>query len=305
MAYPLERSPLYGLNSIHLLGEALRLKVRLLRNIESLQAKYRVGFAERNGKLRATQTPIGINRNAHDRVQKLFTRIEVPDYVHAGVKGRSYKTNAQAHTGAQQTFCVDISKYFPSTTWHHVYLAFLDVFKCSRDIAGMMATLLTYQGHVPTGSPASGLTAYFAHRHMFEKLNEIAMQHNLTMSVLQDDITFSGTKVSREFRSKVIRIIRQSGLTSKRSKQHFYHDTMKPVVTGIVIDGVHTRAPWCRHKKLKDALMDFRNAPIGEQTQRAYNQVMGRISEIEHVEGRSSKIKATVQREFKLRKASS
>lgn len=41
--------------------------------------------------------PVGAIERIHRRVLSLLQRIDVPDYLHCGVKGRSYITNARVY----------------------------------------------------------------------------------------------------------------------------------------------------------------------------------------------------------------
>lgn len=301
MSYPIERSPFFGIKSIHCLAEILQVRVGRLRNIDYLTAQFKEGIAERNGKKRKTETPTRTMRRVHNRVQALLTRIQTPDYLHSGKRKRSYLSNAAAHAGHDQCFLVDISKFYPSCTWHHVYLTFRDQFGCDPDIAGIMASLLTYKGHIPTGSPNSSLLSFFAQRKMFDALHCLAVSSGLTMTVLQDDVSFSGEKISEGFRSEVRRIIKRHDLIPKRSKQRYYHGGKAPEITGIVQTLAGPKAPWRRHLALRQAIDDFDAAVSEEEVRKSYQRVMGRLSEIERVQGKLFDLKDRLKVDFRMR----
>lgn len=301
MSYPIRISPLYGTTSIHMLARTLQIRVGRLRDLSYLTAQFKEGTTEKNGKERKTETPVRSMRRVHNRVQSLLSRIETPDYLHSGKKKRSYLTNARSHQGHEQTFQVDISKFYPSCTWHHVFLCFCDQFKCNADIAGILATLLTYQGHIPTGSPNSSLLAYFVHKDMFDNLNEIAERDGLTMTVLQDDVTFSGGSIDEHFRAEVRSVIKRTGLNPKRSKQKYTHGGKAPEITGIVLTEKGPKAPWSRHLALHNTMAEFESASSEEQARKSYQQVMGRLSEIEQVEGKRSLLKSKMKTEYRER----
>lgn len=305
MSYSIEQSPLYGVTSIHRLAEVLKIRVGRLRSLDYLTAQFKEGTVERNGKERKTETPIRSMRRLHNRVQALLTRIETPDYLHSGKRKRSYLSNAAAHAGNEQSFHVDISKFYPSCTWHHVYLCFLEQFQCDSDISGIMATLLTYKGHIPTGSPNSSLLSFFVQRELFDKLYELGKRSDLTMTVLQDDVSFSGARIVEPIRAEIRRTIKRHDLVPKRSKQKFYHGGRPPEITGIVQTRSGSKAPWRRHLALRTAIDEFESASEEKEIRTAYQRAMGRLSEIERVQGRLFDLKSRLKAQYRERMNSS
>ena len=301
MSYQIEKSPLYKVTSIHRLAEILQLHVGRLRKLEYLTVQFEEGTTERNGKRRKTETPIRTMRRVHNRVQVLLSRIQMPDYLHSGTRKRSYLSNATAHTGLIQSFQVDIAKFYPSCTWHHVYLCFIQQFQCSSDIAGIMATVLTYQDHIPTGSPTSSLLSFLSHKNMFDALYGLARAHNVTMTVYQDDVSFSGASITESFRAEVRRIIKSRSLIPKRSKQKFSHGGKCPKITGVVLTLNGPRAPWSRHLALRKSINEFNAAESENDLRVVYHRMMGRLSEIERVQGKLFDLKPRLKSNFRIR----
>ncbi|MXW93299.1 MAG: RNA-directed DNA polymerase [Rhodospirillaceae bacterium] len=301
MPYEIENSPLFKITSIHRLSEVLQLRVGRLRRLEYLTGQFKEGTTERNGKQRKTETPIRTMCRVHNRVQKLLSRIQMPNYLHSGKRKRSYLSNAVAHSGLIQSFQVDIAKFYPSCTWHHVYLCFIRQFQCSSDIAGIMATILTYRGHIPTGSPTSSLLAFLSHKEMFDALYELAQSHNLTMTVYQDDISFSGSSISESFRSEVRCIIKRCNLVPKRSKQRYCHGGRSPNITGVVLTSRGPKAPRSRHLALRQSIDEFDAAESEIDLRISYHRMMGRLSEIERVQGRLFDLKPKLKSRFRSR----
>ncbi|MCR9214588.1 MAG: reverse transcriptase family protein [Proteobacteria bacterium] len=303
MSYPIHSSPLYGINSIHKLAEALHVEVRILRDLDQICRAYHVKEVEVPGKKkRTTETPIRNLRRIHDRVKALLIRIEFPPYLHSGRKGRSYITNAKAHMNQPQTFNVDITNFYPSTSWYHIYRCFNEQFDCKPDIAGKIATLLTYKEHLPTGSPISTNLSFFAHKKMFDKLQTLATEYCLTMTLFQDDITFSGDSIPEDFRKEVRVIIKRQGLSPNRSKQRFYHGGRKAKVTGIIVGDERLFAPKQRHLSLRHSLDDFFQSVEPASKRMNYFKAMGKASEIEMVENRISGIRNNLRVKFRNKK---
>ncbi|MCY4195317.1 MAG: reverse transcriptase family protein [Rhodobacteraceae bacterium] len=279
----------------------LQVRVGRLRNTSYLAGQFKEGTAESKGKQRVTETPVRSLRRLHNQVQKLLARIETPDYLHSGKLKRSYLSNAETHLDNSQYFKADIAKFYPSCRRHHVYLCFKDCFGCSGDIAGILATLLTHKGHIPTGSPVSTLLSFYCHKAMFDTLAELATSNQLKMTVLQDDITFSGDDINEDFRSGVRKVIKFRGLIPKRAKQKFIHGGKSPRVTGIMVTSEGLKVPWSRHKALRDAINDFEQASTEMEMRNSYQKVMGRLSEIERVQGKIFDLKQRLKHDFRAR----
>jgi Reverse transcriptase (RNA-dependent DNA polymerase) len=292
--YEITRSPLYGQKSIHLLARLLEIPIERLRDTKWTDTHYRLGTVEKKKKTRETETPIRILRRVHEKLLSILTRINLPDYLHSGRKGRSYISNASVHQGAVQTYCIDISAFFGSITWHHVYASFVDNFKCHGDIAGILASLCTYRNHLPTGSPLSTLLSYFAMKSMFDNLYESASNNNLQMSVILDDVTFSGADIPPNFKRFVQDEIRRNDLKTSKKKEKFYHGGRPAEVTGIIVHRDHLSAPWQRHARMKTAITVV-NSVAQDGFKSAYSRAMSTISEIEAVEKKNTGLKEKVK----------
>ena len=58
-------------------------------------------------------------------------------------------------------------------------------------MAQCLTDICTYQGGIPTGSPASQAVAYFAYAKMFEEIEDLARTYGCTFTLYVDDMTFS------------------------------------------------------------------------------------------------------------------
>ena len=159
--YPLTASRLYALNSKKRLANLLGIELTALRRLVARTDNYRVfPIQQSNGKNRTVEEPKPEIKQTQSRLADLLSRIEPPSYLHSGTKGRSYVTNAAAHVARGPVIKTDLSKFYPTTTHRHVFVGLLREFKCSGDVAKLIADLCTYHGHVPTGSPVSMLIAF-------------------------------------------------------------------------------------------------------------------------------------------------
>src|SRR5262245_51773903 len=63
---------------------------------------------------------------------------------------------------------LDVKKFFPSVSRAVIFRFFEGPLKCRRDVAGLLADILTYKSHLPTGGAASPIIAYYSFKEMFD-----------------------------------------------------------------------------------------------------------------------------------------
>ncbi|WP_204508338.1 reverse transcriptase family protein [Aestuariivirga litoralis] len=200
---------------------------------------------KKDGSPRGVENPRRDLKLVQARIARLLSRITPPDYLFCPVKGRSYVSNAAHHAGQRIVRCLDIRKYFPSTPSRRVYWFFHSVMQCERDVAAALASLATYKGHLPTGSPLSPIMAFFAHYDVWEAVAALCKANGYRLTVYIDDVTISGASLSPSVIWDVKRIIHGAGLRYHKEK-HFVDRPAE--VTGVVIEGVNLRPP-NRHLK--------------------------------------------------------
>src|SRR3954465_10621132 len=138
-SYPAKLSPFFGLSNRRKLAELIGLDRKRLKELLSAgKANYYVGSVPKSdGSKKPTQTPKPNLKKVHKILFRLLSRVATPVYLHSGVKGRSYITNASAHasahTGEFAVAKIDIKKFFPSTTFEHVKCGIRKAFQCSPD----------------------------------------------------------------------------------------------------------------------------------------------------------------------------
>lgn len=234
--YPLNQCPLYQLKSRkRLAAEVFNIELPLLERLASNATNYRVFHITQGDKKRQVETPKPILERLHRRLFALLKRIEKPDYLHSGVKGRSYLTNAQVHIGVSPLVKLDIKKFYQTVNGARVYRFFHEVLRCSPDVAGVLTKLCVYEDHVPTGSCVSQLLAFFAVRPLFDALHELAQERGLRFTLYVDDMSFSGAMASPSLLWKAKQLVHASGL--RYHKDRCYLATDRKVVTGVMIDG--------------------------------------------------------------------
>ncbi|MGB2868326.1 MAG: reverse transcriptase family protein [Bacteroidota bacterium] len=234
--YPLRLSPLYGLQNKRKLCSLLGVELDTLKRLED-DSCYNV-FETRSslGKGRIIEEPVGVRKRIHLRLFKLLQRIELPRFLYSGRAGISYVDNAMPHVKNQFVLKVDIQSFYQSSRAEFIFRFFHYELRMSEDVAWLITNVLTYNGHIPTGSHVSQVIAYWAYSRVFETLSRLALSNGMEFSLYVDDITFSSPHVIlRTFHLKVSNLLKTVELRLKNSKLKYKEAGEFKTVTGCVI----------------------------------------------------------------------
>lgn len=229
----------------------------------------------RSGKTRDIQEPKRRLQRIHRRIHNLLSRIEVPDYLHSAVRGKSYLSNARAHESNVAVIKIDVKKFFPSVPRVAIFEFFFERLRCRKDVAGLLADLLTYDARLPTGGSASPIIAFYAYKPMFDEVEALARAHRLKMTCYVDDMALSGPNANGTVLFKVRVIIGRYGLRSH--KAHVFAPSQPKVVTGVCIASDGQRVPNKLLLKIKDGFDLLESATTAEAKLKIVNPLLGRL----------------------------
>ena len=209
------------------------------------------------GKKRRIEEPRAELKAAQARIASLLARIQPADYLFCPAKRRSYVANAAKHRHNRVVHCLDIAKFFPNTPRRRVHSFFAAVMECAPDVAGRLASLATFKGHLPTGSPLSPIMAHYAYCDVWRALAKIAQAHRLTLTVYVDDITVSGEHVPKQVSWEMKQVIHGSGLRYHKEKRF----VDRPAdVTGVILRDGLLLLPNRQHLKRHSAKVSIARA---------------------------------------------
>jgi hypothetical protein len=217
------------------LAALLGFDLSVLEGLAAATNNFRTFEIKQGIKLRKVEVPKRRLERVHRKVFSLLERIEKPEYLHSGIKGRSYITNAKVHTGSVPLVKLDLKKFYPSIGGARVYRFFQQALQCSPDVAGLMTKLCIVDGHVPTGSCVSQLLAYFSAKPMFDELHMLSVQWGLRDTCYVDDLTWSGERATPSFLWDAKKVVHRHGF--KYHKDRIYTANDQKVVTGVMIEG--------------------------------------------------------------------
>ena len=281
-SYPLHQSPLFKLRNRKRLAALLHISTAELRHLakhaDSLYSEFDV--PKKTGGVRGVENPRRQLKLVQARIARLLGRIAPPDYLFCPVKGRCYVTNAAQHRGQRVVHCLDVRKYFPSTSSRRIYWFFHSVLGCEKDIAALLAKLASYRGHLPTGSPLSPIMAFFAHYDVWETIAAHCKTNGYRLTVYIDDVTISGASLSAAVLWDIKRVIHRAGLRYHKEK----HFTDRPAeITGVIVDGDRLLAPNRQLKKLNDTRRALRGrvpASAEKKLQERLSGLQGQVAQI-------------------------
>lgn len=243
-------------------------------------------FSKKRKKARLVQTPYSELRSVHQRLLKLLQRIQYPDYAHAGVKKRSYRSNAQAHQNSKEVATFDLTNYYGSVKSHHVYDFFLKQLKCAKDVAGIITRLSTHKNCLPTGSPLSPLLALHSSLTMFDDLESLAIKYGLVFTCYVDDLTFSGNSIPPSLEREAVSIVRRYGHSINKSKTRIFKEHQPKHVTGTVIINGKITVPYARMLTVRrlQAAIDGKIESFGFDEIKLHEKLAGVLNEASYLD---------------------
>jgi RNA-directed DNA polymerase len=209
---------------------------------------------------------------------------------------KSYVSNAAAHDPKMPTIKIDVKKFFPSVSRVVIFNFFAGPLKCRRDVAGLLADILTFDAHLPTGSAASPIIAYYSFKPMFDEIAQFAESLGLTMTCYVDDMALSGLRANKGVLYTIKEIIARHGL--KSHKAHTFSGSQPKVVTGVCNTAAGPRVPNKLHLKIKNGFDALAKAVEQDKVLRP---LLGRLEAAAQIDPVFKARAKTVRAKYRLR----
>lgn len=295
-------SALFGLTSPRRLAEILLVpRSTLERLVNAGDGNYLVRPDRKSGRI--IEEPKPQLKFIQQRFARLLAQIETPEYLHSGVKGRSYITNANAHEADKPCIKLDIKKFFPSSSSHYVHRFFEDVLEYPSDVASRAKQLLTYDGHLPTGGNASTILSFWAYKPMFDEIDALARENQSEFTLYVDDMSITGMFANRKCQQEARKIISRYGLRAHKAKA--FSPGQPRVLTGIAKTRRGREVPHRRAKGIAQLEQEEAAASSVADKLKVMPALIGKLSEAAIVDpsGWTGKKNAAVQRRRRLNAA--
>lgn len=281
-SYSLDQSPLYRIGTRRIIAEIIGISNGELRNLSSHHNELYNEFdiQKKSGGIRRVENPGRPLKLAQARIARLLARIKPPDYLYCPVKTRSYVTNAAQHCNQRVVHCLDVEKYYPNTPAQRVFWFFNTVMQCPKDIAGLLTSLATYRGHLPTGSPLSPVLAHFAFYDIWQEMARRCEEQSVLLTVYVDDVTLSGTLVPGELIWSVRQLIRRAGLRYHKEKHYVDHPAE---ITGVIVSGSRVVPPNRQLKNLFQARLALKATKDTEASAKLKTKITGMEAQLRQI----------------------
>ena len=167
--------------------------VSLLFGLSKEEKYIRIKIPKRSGGTREIHKPIGRLKNVQSRLLQVLQVVYKPkDPVHGFVKGRSIRTNAQAHARRKFVLNIDLRNFFPSINYWRVRGMFKAYpYNFSEEVADVLAQICSLPEALPQGAPTSPIISNMICAKLDYQLQKLAKNHHCFYTRYADDITFS------------------------------------------------------------------------------------------------------------------
>lgn len=196
------------------------------------------------------------------RILHLVQRVERPEWLISGEKGKCYIDNGKAHLLGSYVLTIDVKKFYDNCKREPVYQFFIQRLKVSKDVAALLTDIVTYDGGIPTGCPTSQMMAFYAYQEMFTEINEIAQKFHCKFTLYVDDMTFSSQESFSPnlLSQEVDKVLRKYGHKPKYPKVKYYSKHDPKPITGTIVTPEHTLdVPISLQRKVYDNFQEIKH----------------------------------------------
>ena len=153
--------------------------------------------------------------------------------------------------------------------------------RCPPDVSSILATLLTVDDHLATGSPVSPILSFYAFYDMWHDIAQIAAAAGFVITVYMDDVTISGIAVPERFMWEIRRRICKAGLNYHKERRYVKG---RAEITGVILRGGKTLLPNRQHKKAHELRQQLRPTLDPETKIQMERRLAGLLSQRRQVE---------------------
>lgn len=319
------------INDDKALAEFLNIEYKQLRfliyhrDVVKFDNYKRYTIPKKKGGFRNIAAPKRILKNAQRKIlEEILYKIEVSEYAHGFVKGKSVVSSAKEHKNSFEVellINIDLENFFNTITFERVRGMFQS-FGYSGYIASLLAMICTYcermemevKGEtvyvktsdriLPQGSPASPMITNIICAKLDKRLKGLALKYDFCYSRYADDMSFSFNKdnivLSNESHinlGKILgiisKIIKEEGFIINSNKTKFLRKNNRQAITGIIVNNDEIGVPKKWIKTLRAAIYNARKLKDSglDIPYDSINEIKGMISWITYVnKDRYSKI---------------
>lgn len=195
-----------------------------------------IRIPKRSGSTRVISIPSQRLKNMQRWIlDNILKRYQLHDCCYGFRNGKSIYDNAVVHVGKSCVLNLDIKDFFPTITQKDVFYIFYNK-GYTKKISYYLAKLLTKDGVLPQGSPASPMVSNIVAYHLDKRLEAIAAKYHACYSRYADDISFSGERNITKMIPIVTQIIEEQGFSVNSKKTRYAYSYQRQEVTGLIVN---------------------------------------------------------------------
>jgi len=187
------------------------------------------------------------------RINKhILNKAPLPVGVCGAIVGKSLFDMVNVHCNKEAVYQVDLENFFPNIKYPTIFKMFLKL-NCSKDIARLLADLVTFQDSLPQGFPTSPMIANIVASKLDIEQLKICEKNDVSRTRWIDDIVFSGRIISlQSIIPKLVTSIKINHFILNKDKELFTRRKDKPEIVGLTINKHKPYIPLRIIEKLED-----------------------------------------------------
>lgn len=191
---------------------------------------------KRNGKYREISMPsYNLKKIQRWILDNILYKVKISDSACGFVRGKSIFNNAVPHIGKDFVVNIDIQDFFPSINLDQIFIMFYKL-GYTKELSFIFASLLSYKGVLPQGSPASPYIANIIVKNIDRRIEGLCNKFEVSYTRYADDITLSGSVEVIKYIETVKKIIQEEGFIINENKVKIQHKFYRQEVTGLVVN---------------------------------------------------------------------
>lgn len=195
-----------------------------------------VKISKRAGGFRTIDSPSERLKNVQRWILKnILKNVQIHNSCIGFRDGKSIFDNAAYHTNKACVLNMDLKDFFPSIKQKDVFLVFYKL-GYTKKVAYYLAKLLTKNGQLPQGSPASPMISNIVAFRLDNRLEKLAESFGACYSRYADDLTFSGDRSIINMIPVIDTIVLDEKFFVNNNKTRYAYAYQHQEVTGLTVN---------------------------------------------------------------------
>lgn len=243
---------------------------------------------KKDGSIRLTYDVKPELKRIHEKIcSHLLKKVDYPNHIQGGVKGKDYVSNCRIHTNKKVVLKEDVSNFFPSISKKIVHEVWTGFFNFPNDVAQVLAELVTLDDRLVQGGKASGFLCNLILWEREPKLVSEFAKKGYVYTRFVDDITVSCTRnISKNEQQYIIRkiygMLKSVGVNPNKSKHKIMSNAVNQQLHRVNLNAESPTLSKQERAKIKTAVFQcektHENNINSIEYETLFNSAMGRVN---------------------------